>query len=147
MGTRRNGLFLIFALKHRFWVLVITVSISRFKCDPTIYVLGKNEKNIKKIHFRIFNFYTLKNYITGVDIVGDSGVMGTGAAVIGRGPVGMDYRGGQGGVVGSGSGIVDNALSVSEHTITGGNTYYNSTFLVIMQTRSCLYPQAPPFIW
>ena len=73
--------------------------------------------------------------------------MGAGAAVIGRGPVGTDYRGGQGGVVGSGSGIVDKALSVSEHTITGGNTYNNSTVLVIMQTRSCLYPQAPPFIW
>ena len=36
--------------------------------------------------------------------------------------MGADYTGGQGGVVGAGSGIVDRAMTVSEHTITGGNT-------------------------
>ena len=90
--------------------------------------------------------------VASVNIFRDSGVMGTGAvgskapwkltcvslfyvsptqinlvlfclaAVIGGGPVGADYPGGQGGVVGSGSGIVDKAMTVSEHTITGGNT-------------------------
>ena len=38
--------FLIFALKHRLWVLVRTASLRRFQRVPTIYVLSKNEKII-----------------------------------------------------------------------------------------------------
>ena len=38
-------IFLIFALKHRLWVLV-----------PTTYVLSKNKKNIKILQLKIFNF-------------------------------------------------------------------------------------------
>ena len=42
--------FLIFAPKHRLWVLVV----------PTIYVLSKNKKNIKIFQLKIFSFYSLK---------------------------------------------------------------------------------------
>ena len=79
---------------------------------------------------RIINynkFYHL--IIVGVNIVGDSGVIGTGAAVLGGVPVGSDYPGGRGGVIGSGSGVVDKALTVSEQTITGGNTKYCSVLI------------------
>ena len=38
--------FLIFALKHRSWVLVRTASMRRFKRVSTIYVLSKNKKII-----------------------------------------------------------------------------------------------------
>ena len=47
--------FLIFALKHRLWVLVRTASV------PTIYVLSKNKKNIKKFHLKIIIFTAVKN--------------------------------------------------------------------------------------
>ena len=42
-------IFLIFALKHRLWVLTCT-----------IYVLSKNKKNIKIFLLKIFKFY---NYL------------------------------------------------------------------------------------
>ena len=45
-------LFLLFAPKHRLWVLV-----RRFKLVPTIYVLSKNKKNIKNFPLKIFTFY------------------------------------------------------------------------------------------
>ena len=41
-------IFLIFAPKHRLWVLVRTASARRFYRVPTIYVLSKNKKNIEK---------------------------------------------------------------------------------------------------
>ena len=53
--------FLIFALKHRLWVLVRTASLRRFQCLPTIYVLRKNMKIIKKILMKIFIFTAVKN--------------------------------------------------------------------------------------
>ena len=42
--------FLIFALKHRLWVLV-----------PTIYVLSKNKKNITIFHLKIIFLTPVKN--------------------------------------------------------------------------------------
>ena len=49
--------FLIFAPKHRLWVLVRTASARRFYCVSTIDVLSKNKKNIKKnFQLKIFNF-------------------------------------------------------------------------------------------
>ena len=42
--------FLIFDLKHRFWVLVRTASMRRLQRVPTIYVLSKN---IRILHLRI----------------------------------------------------------------------------------------------
>ena len=54
-------IFLIFALKHRLWVLVRTTSARRFYRVPTIYVLSKNKKNIKIFLLKIFNFYSSKN--------------------------------------------------------------------------------------
>ena len=59
--TTKNGVcrgipnFLIFAPKHRLWVLVRTASTRRFQLARTIYVLSKNKKNIKKIQLKIFN--------------------------------------------------------------------------------------------
>ena len=47
--------FLIFALKHKLWVLVRTASV------PTIYILSKNKKIIKFFHLKIIFFTTLKN--------------------------------------------------------------------------------------
>ena len=38
---------LIFAPKHRLWVLVRTASLRRFKRVPTIKVLSKNKNSIK----------------------------------------------------------------------------------------------------
>ena len=46
--------FLIFASKHRLWVLVRTAS-------PTINVLSKNKKNNKKFHLKI-NIFTAVKY-------------------------------------------------------------------------------------
>ena len=54
-------IFLIFAPKHRLWVLVRTTSARRFYHVPTIYVLSKNKKNIKIFQLKIFNFLKLKN--------------------------------------------------------------------------------------
>ena len=45
-------IFLIFALKHRLWVLVRV---------PLIYVLSKNKKNIKNLLLKMFLFHNLKN--------------------------------------------------------------------------------------
>ena len=54
-------IFLIFAQKHRLWVLVRTASARRFLRVPTIYVLSKNKKNIEIFQLKIFNFKTSKN--------------------------------------------------------------------------------------
>ena len=60
-GVRRGiPIFLIFAPKHRLWVLVRTASARWFYRVPTIYVLSKNKKNIKKILLK-FSFFTTKN--------------------------------------------------------------------------------------
>ena len=53
--------FLIFALKHRLWVLVRTASLRRFYRVPTIYVLSKNLNIIKKIQLKIVIFTAVKN--------------------------------------------------------------------------------------
>ena len=53
--------FLIFALKHRLWVLIRTASLRRFQRVPKIYVLSKNKKNIKKNHRKISIFTAVKN--------------------------------------------------------------------------------------
>ena len=53
--------FLIFAPKHRLWVLVRSASVRRFLRVPTIYVLSKNKKNIKSFHLKIKIFTVLKN--------------------------------------------------------------------------------------
>ena len=53
--------FLIFALKHRSWVLVRTASARRFyKRVPTIYILSKNKKKITFFHLNITFFTTVK---------------------------------------------------------------------------------------
>ena len=39
-------IYIIFALKHRLWVLVKTASMKMFLDVPTIYVLSKNKKTI-----------------------------------------------------------------------------------------------------
>ena len=51
-------IFLIFAPKHRLWVLVRTTSPRRLYFVPTIYVLSKNKKNISAKNFQ---FLKLKN--------------------------------------------------------------------------------------
>ena len=57
-GIRRCiPIFLIFALKHRLWVLVRTASTRRFYRVPTIYVLSKNKRNIK-IFLMKFSIFT-----------------------------------------------------------------------------------------
>ena len=48
-------IFLIFAPKHRVWVLVRTASIH------TVYVLSKNKKNIKTFHLKMVIFTPVKN--------------------------------------------------------------------------------------
>ena len=53
--------FLIFALKHRLWVLVRTTSLRRFLRLPTINVLSKNKKNITIFHLKIIFFTAVKN--------------------------------------------------------------------------------------
>ena len=45
--------FLIFALKHRLWVLIRTASMGRFYDVHTINILSKNEKNILILHLKI----------------------------------------------------------------------------------------------
>ena len=49
--------FLIFAPKHRLWVLGRTATPT----VPTIYVLSKNKKNIKHFLLKNFIFYNFKN--------------------------------------------------------------------------------------
>ena len=51
--------FLIFALKHRLWVLVRT--LRRFQRVHTINVLSKNKKNITIFHLKIIFFTAVKN--------------------------------------------------------------------------------------
>ena len=53
--------FLIFAPKQRLWVLIRTASLRRFSRVPTINVLSKNEKNIKKNHLKM-NIFTAVKY-------------------------------------------------------------------------------------
>ena len=54
--------FLIFALKHRLWVLVRTASPRRFKHEPTINVLSKKkEKNLTIFRLKIIIFTAVKN--------------------------------------------------------------------------------------
>ena len=50
--------FLIFDLKHRLWVLIRTASLRQFLCAPTINVLSKNKKNIKKFSSENYHFYS-----------------------------------------------------------------------------------------
>ena len=54
--SRGISIFLIFAPKHRLWVLVRTASARGVLLVPTIYVLGKNKKKILK-RFTDFMFY------------------------------------------------------------------------------------------
>ena len=54
-------LVLIFAPKHRLWVLIRTASPRRFYRVPTIYVLIKNKKNIDNFLLKIFIIYNFKN--------------------------------------------------------------------------------------
>ena len=49
-------IFLIFALKHRLWVLVRTASML-----TTVNVLSKNKKNITISHLKIIFFTAVKN--------------------------------------------------------------------------------------
>ena len=51
---------LIFALKHRLWVMVRTAPLRRFYCVPTICVLSKNKKNLKNFCTENFQFLQLK---------------------------------------------------------------------------------------
>ena len=55
--------FLIFALKHRLWVLVRPAPMWRFKRVhvPTIYVLSNNKKNITIFHLKMTIFTAVKN--------------------------------------------------------------------------------------
>ena len=52
--TRVYIIFLIFAQKHRLWVLVGTASSRRFQRVPTIYVLSRSMKNIRIFCLKIF---------------------------------------------------------------------------------------------
>ena len=52
---RFTGVNIIFALKHRLWVLVRTASRA-----PTINVLSKNKKNITFCHLKITIFTVMK---------------------------------------------------------------------------------------
>ena len=59
----RGILFVLtFARKHRFSVLVRTASLRRFKRVPTINVLSKNNKNIKKKNHLKMNIFTAVKY-------------------------------------------------------------------------------------
>ena len=60
-------LVLIFAPKHRLWVLVRTrlwvlARTASARHVPTIYVLSKKMKNIKNFLLKIFIFYNFKNH-------------------------------------------------------------------------------------
>ena len=52
--------FFIFAPKLRLWVLVRTTTARRLKRVPTIYVLSKNKRNIKRFLLKFFKFYSLR---------------------------------------------------------------------------------------
>ena len=58
--TGVNIIFLIFARKHRLWVLVRTASARRFERVPTIYVLSRYMKNIRIFYLKIFLFLVVK---------------------------------------------------------------------------------------
>ena len=69
-------IFLIFALKHRLWVLVRTASLRRFYCVPTINVVSKNKKNITFCHLKITIFYSheISQFIAWACLRNDKGV-------------------------------------------------------------------------
>ena len=48
--------FLIFAQKHRLWVLVRTDLPRQFEQVPTIYVLSRNMKTNRIFHLKVFIF-------------------------------------------------------------------------------------------
>ena len=54
-------IFLIFASKHRLWVLVRPDSVRRFYRVPQIYVLSKNIKNIIFFPMKFLFFTAEKN--------------------------------------------------------------------------------------
>ena len=54
--------FLIFALKHRLWVLVRTASVSGSNVYSNSMFCAKTRKNIKKFHLKIIIFSTFRNY-------------------------------------------------------------------------------------
>ena len=56
-----TGVYIIFALKYRLWKLVRTASSRQFYRVPTIYVLSKNMKIVKKIELKIVIFTAVKN--------------------------------------------------------------------------------------
>ena len=58
---RGKHYFLIFALKHRLWVLVRTASLGRFSRVPTIYVLSKIMKIVKIFQLKIVIYTAIKN--------------------------------------------------------------------------------------
>ena len=58
LGFRGVFIFLIFALKHRLWVLVRTASPRRFRRVATIYVLSKNKKKYFNISSENKHFYS-----------------------------------------------------------------------------------------
>ena len=50
--------YLIFALKHRLWVLVSEAVLTL----PTIYVFSKNKKNITIFHLKVIIFMAVKSH-------------------------------------------------------------------------------------
>ena len=52
--------FSYFWSKHRFWVLVKTPSLMRFKRVPTIYVLSRNMKNIRIFIWKLSQVLVVK---------------------------------------------------------------------------------------
>ena len=52
---------IIFALKHRLWILIRTVSMRQFERVPTINVLERKKKNIIIFHLKI-NIFTAVRY-------------------------------------------------------------------------------------
>ena len=61
LGCAGVNFFLIFAPKHRLCVLVRIASLRRFERVPTINVLSKNKKNVKKFHLKM-NIFTAVKY-------------------------------------------------------------------------------------
>ena len=60
LGFTRVYIFLIFALKHRLWVLVRTASVRRFLRVLTSNVLSKHKKNITFCHLKNTIFTSMK---------------------------------------------------------------------------------------
>ena len=53
-------IFLIFARKHKLWILVRTASPRRFLRVPTIYVLSRNMKKYHFFYMKIFSFFFMR---------------------------------------------------------------------------------------